>query len=64
MGAAIGVDIGQGTTRPIGAPAAPRSVAAAPGRLVLIGGDGNRVWQYQSGRWIAGVDGSSPTYPG
>ena len=59
------VDIGHGLpARPIGAPSAPRGLAAAPGRLVLLGSATGAIWSYQSGRWIAGPEGSDPAYPG
>ena len=58
------VDIGHGSARPFGAPVEPRSVAAAPGRVVLAGAGDGRIWQYASGRWTAGPDGAAPAYPG
>ena len=59
------VDLGHGVpARAIGAPPSPRGLAAAPGRLVLLGSRGGTVWSYQSGRWIAGPEGSDPAYPG
>jgi hypothetical protein len=58
------VDVGHGTARPIGAPTSPSTVAAAPGRLLLIGAEDGLVWEYQSGRWLGGSKGTSPTYPG
>ncbi|MBI1351171.1 MAG: hypothetical protein GC156_08635 [Actinomycetales bacterium] len=58
------LDLARGTLNPLGAPAAPVSVAAAPGLPTHVGSADGLVYELTAGVWSERVRGSEPTYPG
>lgn len=58
------IGIATGSASPLGTPALPESIAAAPGSPVLIGAGDGVVYESVGGAWAAVTGGANPAYPG
>lgn len=61
---AFSVDTARGRVRALGAPEEAQTIAAAPGRPILVGAADGRLYQLSAGTWRPRTTASAPAYPG